>query len=102
MLRRLTCSLLLVAAACIGCERESRRYKELPASANRETAVRVTSLQPGASQQQAEVRSPYQQNAWGIAEGKRLNAAYNCAPCHAVNGGGAAAEHRPGTASTRL
>ena len=72
-----------------GCEREARRYQELPASANRENAVRVGQLQPGASQQAAEVRSPYQGNAWGMGEGKRLYAAYNCAPCHGVNGGGA-------------
>ena len=88
-MRRIACAVLLVTAVSTGCEREARRYNELPASANRETAVRVTSLQPGASQQQAEVKSPYQQNAWGIGEGKRLYAAYNCAPCHALNGGGA-------------
>ena len=88
-MRRIACVVLLLAAVSSGCEREARRYNELPASANRETAVRVTSLQPGASQQQAEVTSPYQQNAWGIGEGKRLYAAYNCAPCHALNGGGA-------------
>ena len=87
--RTLLLVLMLGAFLSARCEREARRYKELPASANRETAVRVTSFQPGAGQQQAEVRSPYQQNAWGIGEGKRLYAAYNCAPCHALNGGGA-------------
>jgi len=78
--------LLLTTARC---ERESRRYKELPAAANRETAVRVSGLEPGVPQQQAEVKSPYQENAWGMGEGKRLYAAYNCASCHGVNGGGA-------------
>jgi cytochrome c oxidase cbb3-type subunit 3 len=85
-------SLWLVLAASLltaRCERETRRYNELPASANRETAVRVSPLEPGMPQQQAEVKSPYQENAWGIGEGKRLYAAYNCAPCHGVNGGGA-------------
>ena len=80
---------LVIALASAGCEREARRYRELPASANRETSVRVTSLQPGGPQPQAEVQSPYQKNAWGMGEGKRLYAAYNCAPCHGVNGGGA-------------
>jgi cytochrome c oxidase cbb3-type subunit 3 len=85
---------LLVATALAGllsaaCERETRRYKELPAAANRETAVRVSPLEPGTPQQQAEVKSPYQENAWGIGEGKRLYSAFNCAPCHGVNGGGA-------------
>jgi cytochrome c oxidase cbb3-type subunit 3 len=78
-----------IAALTIGCERESRRYQELPASANRETGVRLSSLEPGIAQVQAPVESPYQNNAWGMGEGKRLFAAYNCAPCHGVNGGGA-------------
>lgn len=72
-----------------GCERESRRYQELPAAANRETDVRVSQLQPGGAQQSAPVKSPYQDNAWGMGEGKRLYAAYNCSGCHAANGGGA-------------
>jgi cytochrome c oxidase cbb3-type subunit III len=85
-----TTLIVLVAAAILGaaCEREARRYKELPASANRETAVRVRALQPGSPQQQAPVISPYQQNAWGIGEGKRLYSAYNCTGCHGINGGG--------------
>jgi cytochrome c oxidase cbb3-type subunit 3 len=80
---------LLALGLASGCERETRRYQELPAAANRETGVRVGSLEPGVSQQQAEVKSPYQDNAWGMGEGKRLYGAYNCAPCHGVNGGGA-------------
>lgn len=85
------CLLALVAVAVTtsACEREARRYQELPAAANRETGVRVSLLQPGASQVQAAVKSPYQDNAWGMGEGKRLYGAYNCAPCHGVNGGGA-------------
>jgi cytochrome c oxidase cbb3-type subunit 3 len=79
----------VAAIACAGCERETRRYKELPAAANRETGVRLTSLEPGQAQQQAEVKSPYQENAWGVGEGKRLYSAYNCSACHGVNGGGA-------------
>jgi len=71
-----------------GCERESRRYQELPAAANRETAVRLTALEPGEPQGAAAVESPYQRNAWGMGEGKRLYSAFNCAPCHGVNGGG--------------
>jgi cytochrome c oxidase cbb3-type subunit 3 len=82
-------ALTVVAIAGSGCERETRRYKELPAAADRETAVRVGGLQPGMPEQEAEVKSPYQENAWGIGEGKRLYSAFNCAPCHGVNGGGA-------------
>jgi len=81
-------ALCLAGAATAGCEREARRYQELPASANRETGVRVGALEAGMPQQQAEVRSPYQDNAWGMGEGKRLYAAYNCAPCHGVDAKG--------------
>jgi cytochrome c oxidase cbb3-type subunit 3 len=72
-----------------GCERETRRSNELPAAANRETGVRVSQLEPGMPQQNAPVQSPYQNNAWGLGEGKRLYSAYNCSACHGVNGGGA-------------
>jgi cytochrome c oxidase cbb3-type subunit 3 len=81
-------SVILVTTLFTGCERESRRYQELPAAANRETAVRVGQLEPSLPQPQAGVKSPYQENAWGMGEGKRLYSAYNCAPCHGVNGGG--------------
>jgi cytochrome c oxidase cbb3-type subunit 3 len=85
--------LLLCWVMCVAlisaCERETRRYKELPAAANRETGVRVSQLEPGMPQPPAEVKSPYQENAWGLGEWKRLYGAYNCAPCHGVNGGGA-------------
>ena len=79
----------VVVLGTTGCDRESRRYQELPASANRETAVRVTTLEPGMPQPQTPVSSPYQGNAWGVGEGKRLYSAFNCAPCHGLNGGGA-------------
>ena len=84
---RMLCVVLLLAAA--GCDRESRRYQDLSSSASRETSVRVTSLQPGAPPPPAPVTSPYQGNAWGVGEGKRLFSAFNCSGCHAVNGGGA-------------
>jgi cytochrome c oxidase cbb3-type subunit 3 len=75
-------------SATAGCEREARRYTELPAAANRSAAIRLTDLQPGSPQPPPNVQSPYQYNAYGIAEGKRLYAAYNCSGCHAVAGGG--------------
>lgn len=81
--------LVAVVAVVAGCEREARRYQELPAAANRETGVRLTTLQPGAPEQHETVQSPYQNNAWGMSQGKRLFTAYNCTGCHAVNGGGA-------------
>lgn len=80
--------LLGAAVAASGCERETRRYRELPAGATRAEGVRQTPLQPGQPEPLPQVLSPYQENAWGLAEGKRLYSFYNCAGCHA-NGGGA-------------
>jgi cytochrome c oxidase cbb3-type subunit III len=77
-------SLLTVCA----CERESRRYNEVsPADARPET-VKLSTLQPGKADPPVTKTSPYQENAYGLAEGKRLFSAYNCNGCHAMGGGG--------------
>jgi cytochrome c oxidase cbb3-type subunit III len=78
--------LLLLASAA--CERESRRYKELPASESRPGQIAISALEPGGPTPRTPVLSPYQENAWGIGEGKRLYSAYNCNGCHAQGGGG--------------
>ena len=70
------------------CERESRRYSEIPAASARPEGVRQIPLQPGGGNENlAGRRSPYHGNAYGLAEGKRLFAAFNCTGCH-LNGGG--------------
>jgi cytochrome c oxidase cbb3-type subunit III len=71
-----------------GCEREKRDYQQLPAGAARPNAVHVTDLVPGEPQVPTPTRSPYEGNAYGMGEGKRLYAAYNCNGCHAQGGGG--------------
>jgi cytochrome c oxidase cbb3-type subunit 3 len=83
---RLTGVLLLVTTAA--CERETRRYQELPAAASRPGSTKVTDLEPGAPGGHPRMLSPYQENAYGIAEGKRLYSAFNCNGCHAQGGGG--------------
>ena len=84
-----------VAAAVVvsGCEREARRFST-PPPRQVASASRLGSLQPGAPQQ-GDVRlatakaSPYDGNAFGVNQGKRLFRWYNCSGCHALNGGGA-------------
>jgi cytochrome c oxidase cbb3-type subunit III len=78
-------ALLLGAAAC---EREERRFQEPPAAVSAPDSPRVSDLAPGAPPPLATVASPYQGNAYGIAEGKRLYTAFNCNGCHAHGGGG--------------
>jgi cytochrome c oxidase cbb3-type subunit 3 len=80
--------LVLLLGAGWACERETRRYHELPAASSRPDSVRLTELQPGQPKSESPVLSPYQKNAYGQAEGKRLYSAYNCVGCHAHGGGG--------------
>ena len=86
MKRALPLLLLLLFAA--SCEREARRYKELPAAASRPDSTKVSDLEAGLPSGHDPVLSPYQENAYGIAEGKRLYTAFNCNGCHAQGGGG--------------
>jgi cytochrome c oxidase cbb3-type subunit III len=80
--------LLAVLLATGACERETRRYKELPAAASRPGSTKVSDLEAGIPAAREPVLSPYQENAYGIAEGKRLYTAFNCNGCHAQGGGG--------------
>jgi cytochrome c oxidase cbb3-type subunit III len=88
MRRGAWCGVLLLWLGSAACERESRRYKELPASESRPGQIAISALEPGGPTQRTPVLSPYQENAWGIGEGKRLYSAYNCNGCHAQGGGG--------------
>jgi cytochrome c oxidase cbb3-type subunit 3 len=83
-LRLLCCALLLVAA----CQREERRFRELPAASARRNTERLVNLVPGPYTADIRVRNPYEGNAYGIAEGQRLYGWYNCQGCHSHGGGG--------------
>jgi cytochrome c oxidase cbb3-type subunit 3 len=63
--------LSLSAAAC---QREVRPFQELAVASART--------------QKSLGESPFQKNAYGTAEGKRLFDQYNCSGCHAHGGGG--------------
>jgi cytochrome c oxidase cbb3-type subunit III len=71
----------------VGCERESRPFRDLPAASARSQHEMQTSLQAGAPSPPRGSLSPFQENAWGQGEGKRLFTAYNCNGCHAHGGG---------------
>lgn len=87
-------ALLLIGVATLGaaigiaCERESRPFRQLPEVGARPTGVRVSALQPGTPSPPDFVKSPYQDSAWAVAEGKRYYQAYNCVGCHSNGGGG--------------
>jgi cytochrome c oxidase cbb3-type subunit 3 len=81
---------VLVAAALSGpaCERETRRYQEVPVASTRTEGVPLTSFQAGGPVNHEHKLSPYTRNAYGLSEGKRLFSAFNCTGCHANGGGG--------------
>jgi cytochrome c oxidase cbb3-type subunit 3 len=74
---------LLVSA----CEREARPFHDLTAATRSAERPVGTTLVIGGSVRSSQA-SPFQENAFGIAEGKRLFDAYNCSGCHAHGGGG--------------
>jgi cytochrome c oxidase cbb3-type subunit 3 len=82
--------ILIVAACCAlaGCVREERHYHDSPPGTGPVGAVRQSALVPGAPPEEPIAGSPYKGNAYGLSEGKRLYASYNCVGCHAHGGGG--------------
>jgi cytochrome c oxidase cbb3-type subunit 3 len=92
-MRGLNFKLCILAAVLLpACEREERRFREVPAAAARvDGPVRMTDLQPGPAGPAGgdrTVQGPYDGNAYGISEGKRLYQWYNCSGCHSNGGGG--------------
>jgi cytochrome c oxidase cbb3-type subunit 3 len=80
--------LLLVIAAAFGaaCERESRPFQKLQSAATERPVL--SPIRPGGGSPPQSGTSPFQENAWGISEGKRLYSAFNCVGCHSNGGGG--------------
>lgn len=83
-------SLLLALAvlSTLACEREERRFRELPAANARSLPVRVSPLQPATPLPGPTSPGPYAGNAYAISEGKRLYQWFNCSGCHFQGGGG--------------
>jgi cytochrome c oxidase cbb3-type subunit 3 len=79
----------LVALLATGCQREVRPFQDLAVASARTQKPMLTPLYPGPGAPPATPEnSPFQHNAYGMAEGKRLFDAYNCSGCHAHGGGG--------------
>jgi cytochrome c oxidase cbb3-type subunit 3 len=79
---------LLLVALSAACEREKRQFESRPPGASSGTAVREVELQPGPPTRDVDVRGPYENNAYGVSEGKRLYNSFNCSGCHFQGGGG--------------
>lgn len=80
---------LLLLPGLPGCDREERRFNELPpGAAASPLVVQNDRVQPGTFLVDPEVRSAYEVNAWALSEGEKLYNAFNCSGCHSPRGGG--------------
>lgn len=83
---------LLFAGLAAGCEREQRRFEQPPATGAATLAalgtLRLGDLQPGTPIPAAPVANRHEENAYAVAQGKKLFRAYNCNGCHGQGGGG--------------
>jgi cytochrome c oxidase cbb3-type subunit III len=79
---------LALILALVSCEREQRPFRVAPSAAKRGRAVRLGAWQLGSPLPAMPLPSPYENNAYAIAEGQRLYAWFNCVGCHAHGGGG--------------
>ena len=80
--------LVVFALGAAGCEREARRFQEPPSSALPAKAAPGSKLQAGGGGGVQPVSNPAEENAFAVAQGKRLFGWYNCNGCHANGGGG--------------
>jgi cytochrome c oxidase cbb3-type subunit 3 len=78
----------LAALLFVCCAREHRPYRQPLAAAARSGGHRLVNLAPGPAAPPVQLRSPFDDNALAVSEGKRLFSAYNCVGCHANGGGG--------------
>jgi cytochrome c oxidase cbb3-type subunit 3 len=89
---------LLISLMLGACEREQRRFTEIAPASGRPNPTPISGLQPGqpgapgaqseATMPMTDGDGPYSENAWAVAEGKRLYSWFNCVGCHAHGGGG--------------
>ena len=84
-MKKLAAAALLLLVAC---NREERRFREMPSATARRNTERLTTLVPGPYTPDIKVENPYGGNAFAISEGKRLFSWFNCVGCHANGGGG--------------
>jgi len=82
-------SVTLTFVSLAACEREDRRFREAPPSAQIVNTIQVSGLHPGTAQMPTpEIPSTYDESAYTVSEGQKLFANFNCTGCHSNGGGG--------------
>jgi len=82
-------ALLAALLPIAGCQRETRHFENSQTDEKAPMQMRTTDLQAGQATplQPDPRRSLYENNAYNLAEGKRLYQWFNCVGCHAHGGG---------------
>jgi len=70
----------------VSCQREKRQFQSSPPT-YKSYQITMGTLYPGTTPI-SYVSGPFEDNAYGVSEGKRLYTQYNCAGCHFNGGGG--------------
>lgn len=79
---------LLGVTVLMACDRERRSFRDMPPAATPTSLVSLSTLEPGMPRPRVTRSAPYDDNAYAVAEGKRLYSQWNCVGCHAHGGGG--------------
>ena len=87
-LRALAVGAALAALLTTGCYREKRQFESPPEGSKVLDTVRLGTLQPGEPKASTTAPNAYEENAYAVAQGKRLFRWYNCSGCHSQGGGG--------------
>jgi cytochrome c oxidase cbb3-type subunit 3 len=81
----------IAVLALAACEREDREYRANPLPTESFEKIALSPLSPGASgpvEHRSGQGQQFEENAFHIAQGKKLSVWFNCNGCHANGGGG--------------
>jgi len=81
-------AVVLTLVCCAACKREERPSQTLPVVSKQLQMPVLSDIHPGGVAPPPPTVSPFQDNAYGISEGKRLFESFNCVGCHSHGGGG--------------
>jgi cytochrome c oxidase cbb3-type subunit 3 len=84
-------ALALVSLGLAACEREDREFRSSPVASETNEKIALVPLSPGSGrpvEQRTGRGQEFEENAYHIAQGKKLYVWFNCNGCHANGGGG--------------
>jgi len=84
--KNLSVMMLGVLVLATSCQREKRSFQSAPPT-YKSYQVTMGTLFPGTTPITS-LAGPFEENAYGVSEGKRLYTQYNCTGCHFNGGGG--------------